>query len=67
DIPGVFRRGDIRHCFADTTRARTLLGWEAKVGLEEGAQELAAWAAGERPVDRTEEANADLRARGILL
>jgi dTDP-L-rhamnose 4-epimerase len=65
-VTGEFRDGDIRHCFADVSRARRLLGWEARVTFEEGAGELAAWAAGERPDDRTEAANAELRDKGIL-
>ena len=31
-----YRAGDIRHCFADLTRARTLLGYEPRVTHEEG-------------------------------
>jgi UDP-glucose 4-epimerase len=30
------RMGDIRDSYADVTRARELLGWEARVGLEDG-------------------------------
>ena len=66
EITGEFRAGDIRHCFADVSRARSLLGWEAKVMFAEGAQELAAWAAGEQPEDLTERANAELRTKGLL-
>ena len=28
------RPGDVATCYADPTRARTLLGWEARRGLE---------------------------------
>jgi dTDP-L-rhamnose 4-epimerase len=65
-VTGEFREGDIRHCFADVSRARRLLGWEARISFDEGVGELAAWAAGEQPVDRTEAANAELRERRIL-
>ena len=30
------RTGDVRDSWADVTRARELLGWEPRVGLEEG-------------------------------
>jgi UDP-glucose 4-epimerase len=30
------RTGDIRDSYADVTRARELLGWEARIGLEDG-------------------------------
>jgi dTDP-L-rhamnose 4-epimerase len=65
-VSGEFREGDIRHCFADVSRAKTLLGWEARVPFEEGVAELAAWAAGERPEDLTDRANAELRAQGMI-
>jgi dTDP-L-rhamnose 4-epimerase len=43
EITGKFRVGDIRHCYADITRARQLLGYEPCVPLQEGLRELAAW------------------------
>jgi dTDP-L-rhamnose 4-epimerase len=63
---GEFREGDIRHCFADVSRAKRLLRWEAKVGLEQGLSELATWATSERPEDLTERANSELRAQGLI-
>jgi dTDP-L-rhamnose 4-epimerase len=65
-VTGEFREGDIRHCFADVSQARRMLGWEARVMFDDGVGELAAWAAGEHPVDRTEAANAELREKRIL-
>jgi UDP-glucuronate 4-epimerase len=38
--------GDQRRTLADTTRIRTELGWEPRVGLEEGLSSQWAWAAG---------------------
>jgi dTDP-L-rhamnose 4-epimerase len=66
DVTAMFRRGDIRHCTADVEQARALLGWQAKVTLEAGAEELVRWAAGERPDDLTERANQALRAARML-
>ena len=43
------RTGDIRDSYADVTRARELLGWEARVGLEDGLR-IAAEAFLERSV-----------------
>jgi dTDP-L-rhamnose 4-epimerase len=43
-----FRAGDIRHCYADVSKARRLLGYEPKVTHEQGLRELAAWLAHER-------------------
>ena len=33
---GQTRLGDVQHNFADTSKARKMLGWETEVGLEEG-------------------------------
>ena len=65
-LPGEYRQGDIRHCFADVTRARELLGWQAQTRLEDGVHELAAWARGEPAEDNTDEANTELRELGII-
>ena len=37
------RVGDVRHSLADITRARELLGFEPRVGLEEGLQKTLEW------------------------
>lgn len=42
-ITGKYREGDIRHCVADISRARTLLGYEPKVKLADGIPELLEW------------------------
>jgi dTDP-L-rhamnose 4-epimerase len=65
EIPGTFRAGDIRHCFADVSLARESLGFEAEVALEEGMPELAAWLEGQVAVDRSDEAVAELTERGL--
>jgi dTDP-L-rhamnose 4-epimerase len=43
DIADKYRAGDIRHCFADPSRARELLGFEANVAFEDGMAELIEW------------------------
>lgn len=43
EIPGRYRSGDIRHCFADITRARAVLGFAPEVKLDDGLEELVAW------------------------
>lgn len=66
-IVGKYRAGDIRHCFADISRARATLGYEPRVTWEEGLAELAEWLAGRIPHDRVEEASAELAARGLTV
>src|SRR5688500_9580140 len=43
DVLGNFRPGDTRHCVPDLTRARNLLGYEARTPFAQGAKELIAW------------------------
>jgi dTDP-L-rhamnose 4-epimerase len=66
EITGEFRAGDIRHCFADTSLARELLGFEARRTLEEGLPELAEWVARQRVEERGDEAVSGLRALGLI-
>jgi dTDP-L-rhamnose 4-epimerase len=67
EITGKYRVGDIRHCFADIGLARTTLGYEPQVDLEEGLVELAGWLEGQDATDRVEEASAELAARGLTV
>jgi dTDP-L-rhamnose 4-epimerase len=68
EVTGRYRVGDIRHCFADISRAREGLGYEPAVTLEEGMQELVQWLRDqERPDDGVGRHAADLAARGLTL
>jgi dTDP-L-rhamnose 4-epimerase len=62
-----YRVGDIRHCFADIGKARAVLGYEPRVGFEDGLLELAGWLEGRIAHDRVGEASAELAARGLSL
>ncbi|HEY4088172.1 MAG TPA: NAD-dependent epimerase/dehydratase family protein [Bryobacteraceae bacterium] len=66
-ITGNYRAGDIRHCFADISLAKQLLGWEPVVTLEQGLGDLAQWLQSQTAVDRGVEARAELAARGLLV
>jgi dTDP-L-rhamnose 4-epimerase len=66
EVTGQYRAGDIRHCFADVSRAERLLGFRAAADREISLRELARWVAGERSVDRSELALAALRHRGLI-
>ncbi|MCU1233251.1 MAG: NAD-dependent epimerase/dehydratase [Candidatus Solibacter sp.] len=66
-ITGNYRAGDIRHCFADISLARRVLGWQPLVSLEQGLEDLAAWLEGQTAIDRGLEARAELAARGLMV
>jgi dTDP-L-rhamnose 4-epimerase len=67
EITGQFRAGDIRHCFADITKARTILGYQPVVALDEGLQDLASWLDGQIAYDRVAESRSELAARGLMV
>jgi dTDP-L-rhamnose 4-epimerase len=67
EVTGKYRVGDIRHCFADISLARTTLGYEPEIRLEDGLEELAGWLEGQVATDRVEEASAELAARGLTV
>lgn len=67
EITGKFRAGDIRHCFADISKARDILGYEPKTGIEDGLQDLANWLEGQIAYDRIDESRQELAARGLMV
>ncbi len=66
EITGRFRVGDVRHCYADLTRARAELGYEPQVPLERGIGDLVAWVRTQTAEDRVEEALSELAERGLV-
>lgn len=50
-VTGDFRVGDIRHCYADLTKARTLLDFEPAVDITTGMEWFVNWALGQEIVE----------------
>ena len=69
EVTQEYRMGDIRHCFADITRAREVLGYKPEVSLEEGLTELAAWLKkkASQATDKVDDASAELVERGLTV
>ncbi|HSG49527.1 MAG TPA: NAD-dependent epimerase/dehydratase family protein [Longimicrobiales bacterium] len=44
--------GDVERTWADVTRAREVLGWEAETGFREGVRGFAGWFEAQSPTDR---------------
>jgi dTDP-L-rhamnose 4-epimerase len=65
-VVGKYREGDVRHCYADITRARRLLGYEPKVSLEQGIPELLNWVREQKATDRVAQATTELEARQLV-
>ena len=52
---------------SNISKARTLLGYEPRVSLEEGLQDLASWLEGQIAYDRVAESRNELVSRGLMV
>jgi dTDP-L-rhamnose 4-epimerase len=66
-VTSKYRVGDIRHCFADISKARQLLGYTPQVRFEDGLLELAEWLASTSAHDNFMHMSAELDRRGLTL
>lgn len=66
EVTGQKRVGDIRHCFADISKAQQLLGYEPQKSIQDGIQELVYWLKTQTAIDRVEEHRAELVEKGLL-
>jgi dTDP-L-rhamnose 4-epimerase len=60
-----FREGDVRHCYADISKIKEILGYAPTVELETGIDDLIDWAKNQKADDRFELAAAELAKRGL--
>jgi dTDP-L-rhamnose 4-epimerase len=60
-----YRAGDIRHCYADLTKARALLGYEPQVSHHNGFRELAEWLSEQEAEDNAETMLKELGVYGL--
>jgi len=60
-----YRAGDVRHCFADISAARRLLGYRPRVRFASGLEQLVEWLCSQQPQDRAAEAVAQLSEFGL--
>lgn len=66
ELTSKYRAGDIRHCFADISKAQKLLGYQPRFSFKEGAQDLVAWLRCQQPEDHVAEATAELNYYGLI-
>ncbi len=60
-----YRAGDIRHCYADISRAEKILGFKASTVFEEGVSELCQWVSSQTSTDMVDIATDELKKRGL--
>ena len=65
-ITGKFRKGDIRHCYANITKAKNILGFDPKVSFEKGLKDLISWASDSVSSDHFEKAVHELKQKGLV-
>lgn len=66
EITGKKRVGDIRHCYADTTKIRAT-GWKPMIRLEDGLKEYAEWLLTQpKPEDKFQKAAQELIENGLV-
>ncbi len=66
-IVGRYRRGDIRHCYADITKIQKRLGFQPRVKFEEGISDLIAWVNREEAIDRFQEVEEELASKSLVV
>ncbi|AKU14903.1 NAD-dependent epimerase/dehydratase family protein [Luteipulveratus mongoliensis] len=63
-----YRVGDIRHCWADSTKARDLLGFVPEFSFrDKGVEDLIEWVEQQTATDRVDDAAAELSRRGLAI
>lgn len=66
EISNRFRTGDIRHCYADISLIKDILGWQPKWNFKEGMQNLIEWSKPEEAKDFFNQASQQLKAKGLI-
>src|SRR5690554_554142 len=57
EITGEYRKGDIRHCYADINKSRQILGFTPEVNFIDGLTELCEWLRGQTSNDHVNKAS----------
>lgn len=65
-VTGKFRIGDIRHCYADITKAHKVLGYLPDYDVENGIKDFLKWAEHRTSIDNSEVAELELKKKGML-
>jgi len=66
EITNKYRKGDVRHCFADISKIKKLLKYSPKVSFEQGMQELITWSEAQRSEDKVDQATQELKDKGLM-
>ncbi len=65
EIARKFRKGDIRHCYADAALAEKVIGFKTGTSFEEGIGTYLEWLKHQKAADGFEKAARELKAKGL--
>lgn len=66
EITGSFRKGDIRHCYADVSFAKDVLEWYPRVSFKDGLEELILWSEKTQSEDLFAKAEQELKEKKLI-
>jgi dTDP-L-rhamnose 4-epimerase len=65
EVTGKFRGFDVRHCYADISKLKKIVGWEPEINFNQGMKEVFEWSKNEIAVDLVEKAMKELEEKGL--
>jgi len=65
-VTNQFRKGDVRHCYADISKIKSRLGFAPSMGFEEGMREIIEWGKGVEAEDKFEQAADELKKKKLV-
>lgn len=65
NITNKFRSGDVRHCYADSSKIKTMLGFKPKYNFSDGMLKLMEWSDTQKAHDLTKKAHLELKKKGL--
>lgn len=59
------RKLDVKHCFADISKAKKLLGWTPQTNLKSGLHEVIEWGSNQNAIDIFDKSLKEMESRGL--
>lgn len=60
-----FRKGDVRHCFADISKIKNKLDFKPRISFEQGMKELIDWSKSAKAIDKFDKVEEELKKYGL--
>ena len=56
----------MRHCYADMSKIKEMIGFKPEVSFEDGIKKLIDWSKEVKAIDRYERVRKEMKARGLV-